>query len=627
MLIKRGTAAAVIWLASTLAVQSSPVHWVVEGEVRDSSNQTIGTVSGSFNVRRTAFNRFSDKQEVSNANINFNGQQFTYGVIQPFVRGRVLATFAEKKQSDYRDAPLLSFLLNPRSAAVYNDKFDSSPFDTSGITIPLVNVTNDFLPQSSLRLGVGFDGSPGPIDEYSAAFQSSGTSAFALGTISSTPVIPKNIIVVTHGWQPGEDRANGLPEISRAIEQKTRDLGLNSSETLVIEYKWDEAVTPLAGKLIFDNYFAAQAQTAIAGARLQEELQKIVVDARQLTNNPTFDPQIHFIGHSLGTMVNAEAINRLVGVTVEQVTMLDTPLEPGQQVNDHSDFFYNKLPLGSVQYVENFFVKSPLDGLKFGQPISGTGPCQKSTVGVFCNGVGIADVGHSSIASEFYPSLVSDDLNGSEGLEWNSPILSTWSPDIQWDPLEAADNKTLPKLRKTNINNRSTRFYSVEGLANEVAPGSGEFRLVTQSPAILGADVNFAELDKYLSFDYMFESSASSLFELYVDDSLLWSMISDYEMPGVWQQALVPISYFSGQDRELRWELNPLGFQGASVQLRQISVFIPEANLVAAVPLPASALQLLLALFGLVSFGSFTQKRSLNWCRHPENKLKQVLAK
>lgn len=271
------------------------------------------------------------------------------------------------------------------------------------------------------------------------------------------PAVP-NIVVITHGLAPGgdHDHPGYLHHIAEAIQARLKSEGLVTADTYIMEYEWPEAVvTPVSFlQLILTyktEYTAAFNATASAGGRLATKLWKIINDGEKATGK-RYDPKIHLIGHSLGSMVNAHAVKILntmsKSTTIEQVTILDDPLgvgyndplgseiDPKKGKNrpiypEMPKFFYDTMSTSKLLYVENFYATaSP----RFGGPLPGAGPADIISSKAIYQGVRLPDINHTTVHTKFYASLIRGKVKvGSRYLEWVSPILPGWKPAKSWD--------------------------------------------------------------------------------------------------------------------------------------------------------------------------------------------------
>lgn len=149
-------------------------------------------------------------------------------------------------------------------------------------------------------------------------------------------------LIVTHGWQ-GPNALSGSPafpplwtmEMTAAVQSKV------PAETNVLVYWWKNAYIP--------SLEYGFSRTEANGSMLAKKLWGKLGDH--------YDKPIHFIGHSLGTMVNAHAIKLLPNFSKVQATILDAPttgiaLAAGSNLATNSFF---QTTLATARYVDNFF--------------------------------------------------------------------------------------------------------------------------------------------------------------------------------------------------------------------------------------------------------------------------------
>lgn len=274
--------------------------------------------------------------------------------------------------------------------------------------------------------------------------------------------VPDSLIILTHGWQPETEQMPGvirhgcvdsetphsrLPELQQAIKTRLSN-EIENGEVELIDCRWPEAYTGdspgnmLAGLLqkgaalvgldIFDDLLLVRAESAtpVVGKQVADRIQLKIQSYRDKIDDQTYDPDIHFIGHSLGTLVNAHAIKNIFQdgltdpskrISIQQATILDSP-------SVDSSFFYETMPVNSVEYVENYFGRLPTFGT--GTPIKTTGPCS----GSICSGFGTASHGHTAIHAELYSGIV-DQTDTFSFEQWVSPALENWNPPVKWNPL------------------------------------------------------------------------------------------------------------------------------------------------------------------------------------------------
>ena len=145
-----------------------------------------------------------------------------------------------------------------------------------------------------------------------------------VGTID--PNLPT--IVITHGLQDGLDEEEEINPLALWTGFSTDEdefdpvgaghilQGLLGNEVNIIQFVWEEAYQGLLG------YSEAYQYTYDAGVALATQLISHL-------NASSYDQKIHFIGHSLGTVVNAYAARFFLSVApnvaTSQVTILDYP--------------------------------------------------------------------------------------------------------------------------------------------------------------------------------------------------------------------------------------------------------------------------------------------------------------
>jgi len=382
-----------------------------------------------------------------------------------------------------------------------------------------------------------------------------------------------NLIIVTHGLQLG-GTVNGLPDILNAIDSRIQtetlyDPGLDD-RTTVIPFLWDESAT-------YRYFSKAKPSTSRAGAKLASQISQIIRERRE--TDPNYDPNIHFIGHSLGTLVNAEAIGLIhqwiPDLTIEQATMIDTPLSPSNDISDpfdntisHGKFYYETMPFGSVEQVENYYAS---DLPRFGQPISGTSPGG--------SGLQIPDANHTTIHTEFYVDLIASsndflpDRPELGQMSWNSPILEDgWFIETPWDPRPYLSNQ---------INRRSVDPIALSpllGLVELLIDQPLRWLLSTNSPSAVSSDsVELTQSVAAVEFDISTDAQVGDVF-LYFNDELLWSL----SLENIFADTTfsIPIPYLALETGffELRID-SSTPIQAAVSDLRIVNIIaVPEPN-------------------------------------------------
>jgi hypothetical protein len=178
------------------------------------------------------------------------------------------------------------------------------------------------------------------------------------------PTLPT--FVITHGWQPFEIYNQAPPEwvtkmgleIFNRLEKSNYPPRINGQRANIIFFTWPEAYTftlfPFSEvDLTFINGYTAllyaSSYTHSQGARLNSELQRLL--------GPSYSGDLHFIGHSLGTIVNSYAIERFPHSGMTQFTVLDAPLK----FTLYSPlFFAEHLGSANVDWVDNYIATNAL---------------------------------------------------------------------------------------------------------------------------------------------------------------------------------------------------------------------------------------------------------------------------
>ncbi|MGH2569287.1 MAG: hypothetical protein ACRDGA_13195, partial [Bacteroidota bacterium] len=178
-------------------------------------------------------------------------------------------------------------------------------------------------------------------------------------------------IVLTHGWLEEDVTINEL--WSGFADRRAGSLLCNAlgDGVNILQYIWDESQT-IRDVPRGEPYKAARREANNAGERLGKELIEIL--------RTDYSKSIHFIGHSLGTVVNAYAarsfINKAASVEDVQVTILDYPNHvekiPGLNLQEEriygipSDFFAAVLPIGRPGLslnIDNFYSLTGFTGV------------------------------------------------------------------------------------------------------------------------------------------------------------------------------------------------------------------------------------------------------------------------
>jgi len=271
----------------------------------------------------------------------------------------------------------------------YRNTVESATLDDFGITsrhqwsAPLPNILNQFATAVVRNYGYVMGGTAGLYGRNPQAavhVTTLGPSNPAWrqprrGTLDGRFVPGMPTVVITHGWQPCSDYEGTPPAWQPEMRDAIRDRLARSGEAAnLLTFTWPDAFTgscigtdpaTVLANLWLDLQVAS-AYVPYNGQALGDALADQLEPSCRNT-----DCRIQLVGHSLGTLVNAEAAKVLTqrGIEVDQVTLLDPAL--GGTRFSEKDFRRLLPPYPAVHWVDNYIATEPIvpGAPVIGQPI------------------------------------------------------------------------------------------------------------------------------------------------------------------------------------------------------------------------------------------------------------------
>jgi len=465
---------------------------------------------------------------------------------------------------------------------------------------------------------------------------------------------PSNIVVVTHGWQdnvPYSENGSYLNPIANAFKDRAvagvRRSPMTTDDIKFFVPSWEEAHTsgnPVLG--VQNRYANAFAATEDVGLRLAEDIRKFIEETDSLRKSyfpesPDYKPTIQMIGHSLGTAVNAYAVNSLFssGITTRQVTLLETPKRPSFAVIgdigiigreklrfasfDDAFFYWKTMPSGSVDYVENFFADQTLTDpslneirrgiATYGQPIAGTVPCEggsySSSAQYRCSGREVTGATHTSIWEDYYLGLVeSRDFFGDFRSLVIDPTGTAYFNDFKWNPeplletlVEAYNSlgdRDLRKLYTETLNpfsGGSTAISEYQIMLGTIEIGNASVTATSNSPSAFAAEFKPDDV-LGIMFDYEVLDSTTGILTLTYMGNTIWDVDLE-ESDSIGDNVFVSTESLFGQG-ELVWtyDSDEIGSQAIFSDFKLLRLDVRDV----AVPEPTT---FLLIVTSFICFG------------------------
>lgn len=458
--------------------------------------------------------------------------------------------------------------------------------------------------------------SPEPIVSPSPA----PTSGEAIFPTSWDPAIPT--VVVTHGWENKDDRSKPLEEgVKWAFDMKDA-IGDRAN---VIIWGWKDAFTkdlnlftetsPTSLGEDVKSILAPQLRLAAAAVADQgKQLAKKLVELAHDFGEGILD-DLHFVGHSLGTLVNAYAVNDLTssGKTIAQFTILDRPFGNGGGADILFDsasttdisvagfdldgpMFRTLLPIGAVKFVDNYYGDASVIASLLlrhapptGAPLYLTNALNQLIPGADHNTIHDwyqCSVMEFNLSESLCSPYQDSRFRGDGGYYWvrDHPEAAQWSPLDPFSPTTSDDLFNHPDAWLKHNCDVNLRIVFDEMNCRE------------GSPAYLWQNAfHIPDNALYLSFEIKWSNLGDGdWLGLLFGDQRLFSFLGDTASVDEWfNSGLIPLAGLGGKTDQLLFALNSVGERNAEFSIRNLRILSsPDQS----VPEPESLLLVLTSL-------------------------------
>ena len=397
-------------------------------------------------------------------------------------------------------------------------------------------------------------------------------------------------IIITHGWQPtGVFDLNRPPlaDLRDAIKGRLDDEGTRAN---ILLYTWPEAYTEAAGGIILNI-----AAVGYPFSYVDDQGKSLAHLLRPLIGSKDYSKPIHFIGHSFGTFVNANAVKYLGkwGISVNQFTIIDSPtrtrISPFLGHANLGEYFYRRLERYKVFYVDNYYASMPyrgIPGVKMGDKIISAFPS---------GGYEVPQTDHSSIVSAYYTRTAARDENPrlypNRTLGFHNSIIVGPYRDrtgTEWDPPASTSFVDFVKDGFRTVKGASTQAPHSDGTsvrnvieisggpANSETSGEEPERSAThthsESPVSEDARIEFdlviPEEADVLVFDLLFSSPDSEDFvSVAFNDETIHVFTSEGGDNDVYEGLEASVTRFAGKAGILSVSLNSTNGTSSTVRL------------------------------------------------------------
>lgn len=399
----------------------------------------------------------------------------------------------------------------------------------------------------------------------------------------------KPTYIVTHGWQMtgtyGESMSDMTRLTSGAIAQKLVDLGIDAN---IVTFDWDSYVGSLGVN-------ESLSRTYIHGVALAEQLKNLFGESELMDRG-----DFHFIGHSHGSIVNAEAVQFLhkkYGFVADQFTILDAPIVGRIESGGVPETYFQVKLDGAAIYTENFWASTATG---FGARLPGIHvDAEISYVPGW--------IDHSAVWERFYIEHHLNDMTD------QYPFISSIATRIDW--VVAAQNTNTAYLYEDRIYLNDTTVRNVEGANNSNGAqidilmdenSSYEFKnyifVKANSPSAMAIDFEIPYSSFNFGFDFIVsEFGNGDIATLHYNGELVWSFLLDEFFSNTIISPFLSLS---------KWDINSIdtflfsihNYSNEKPSFYAGNFYFVPNNDLATVPEPSTFLLLLFGLLGLLYY-------------------------
>ena len=400
--------------------------------------------------------------------------------------------------------------------------------------------------------------------------------------------------VITHGWGGGVLFPNPPPNpdghtqwqadmaaaISNRLDRESNPLPrIDGCRANIIVFSWLNA---------YDHYWDASDSVQGAGG----DLAQVITNAL----GPNYTNTIHFIGHSLGTLVNAFAVESLPQkYKGMQFTILDAPFKKTGW--DESDFLGTLSP-SKVDWVDNYYGSGEPeedDDSAFGTAILGA---------AMNGGWMLQNTGHSGVHRWYQRTIQISGTIKADGFDYSKIIQANGWYDRRpehrdWDTpanrvaraaemaaiissgnmagFRVADGAVIESTQLVNGQLCQGLTLSALGATKITkAQGSMVTKNAASSNSAVSIDVSIPLNARTLEFAFKFAApSAGNWMTVQFNDAQLFNFRGESFVGTNFQTAILPVVEYAGQSGTLTFRLNGGGGAASSVALSKFEFKAP----------------------------------------------------